>query len=145
MSGTKSMSAALFGKGLLITQYIHLLFIGQQIFTNHILVFLEPKLNNFQVLVTWTYNSLRALKAVLYWVLVVSASDSAPKATALFHFCPWRHAIWSDWDAVIYSAPPALPAQCQGKDFSKIAGVLLLPLLLLCMVGSRINCICASI
>lgn len=51
MSGTKSTSAALFGKGLPITQYIHLLFIGQQIFATSLLGFLEPKLNDFEVLV----------------------------------------------------------------------------------------------
>lgn len=96
MSGTKSTSAALFGKGLLITHYINLLFIGEQTFTTSLLGFSEPKLNNFEVFVIWSYNSLRALKVVLYWALVGSASDSALKATALSPFCPWSHAIQSD-------------------------------------------------
>lgn len=51
MSGTKSMSAASFGKGLLVTHYINLLFIGEQIFTTSLLGFLEPNLNNFEVFV----------------------------------------------------------------------------------------------
>lgn len=51
MSGTKSTSAALFGKGLLITHYINLLFIGEQTFTTSLLGFSEPKLSNFEVFV----------------------------------------------------------------------------------------------
>lgn len=51
MSGTKARSAALFGKGLPIMQYVHLLFIGHQIFTTRLLGFLERKLNEFEVFV----------------------------------------------------------------------------------------------
>lgn len=100
MSGVQSEIAAIFGKGLPIA-------LKTNIFIQFLLACKYSQLAccifrtvHYKI---WSICDLNieALKMAQYWVLVGSASDSAPKTTVSFLLSPWSCVIQSDWDAVI--------------------------------------------